>query len=86
MFFLPPQGLSVCGFKPIAQSPQDIEFRVLFRRDGLSLVDGVFGNRLLLDEIGQLGPQGVAILTDLQQSHRVESTGMSALLLSVRES
>ena len=68
---------------PIAQTLQDIDFRVLFRRNGLSLADRGVGSGLLLAQLRQLKPQGVAILSDLAQSISVESSRWSGLLLRI---
>lgn len=85
MFFLSPLSLSLGGIQPFAQTPQDIDFRVLIRHEGLSFAEGDLGDRLLLAEFRQLRPQGVAILTHLQQSLGVEPSGTDALLLGVCE-
>ena len=83
MFFLPPTSLPVVGIETVTQTSQDIDFRVFDRRSRLSLSDSRFGGGLLWTKLGQLRPQVVAILTNLEQPVGIQSSGLGALLLSV---
>ena len=82
LFLSSPLGLPDGRIEPILKTPQDFGLRVLGGCDVLSLTNQRFGGDLLTPKIGQIGLQMIPLLAKLSQPFRVESSGMTDLLLS----